>query len=129
MRYPGFRGACLAEFVGRTTAQYSDSVRANFTRYVKLDVAALRAMIWLNHYTAEGRNWFGQKIARTRFHGLDRHRDVALAGEKDNWNCDLGFSQPSLGFWATPRRPATRRFTFGHGVRGDPATRFFKTTP
>jgi hypothetical protein len=30
--------------------------------------------------------WFGEKLNRARLHGLDRHRNVCMCCEKDDWN-------------------------------------------
>src|SRR6185312_17119139 len=33
--------------------------------------------------------WFGEKLNRARLHGLDRHRNVRMCCEKDDWNTYL----------------------------------------
>jgi hypothetical protein len=30
--------------------------------------------------------WFGEKLNRARLHGPDRHRNVSMCSEKDDWN-------------------------------------------
>src|SRR5208283_4115051 len=30
--------------------------------------------------------WFREKLNRARLHRLDRHRNVCMCGEKDDWN-------------------------------------------
>jgi hypothetical protein len=35
--------------------------------------------------------WLGKELNRSTFHGLHRHRDVAMARNKNDWNIDLNF--------------------------------------
>src|SRR5271170_7980977 len=37
--------------------------------------------------------WFGEKLNRARLHGLNRHRNICMGGEKDDWNTYLAFFQ------------------------------------
>jgi hypothetical protein len=59
--------------------------------------------------------WLGQEVNRARFHGTDRHGNVALTGDKDYWNCDVSFSQLPLEIEAAYSwQPNVQGDTGGH---------------
>src|SRR3979490_340640 len=40
--------------------------------------------------------WFGQEIHRSTLHGLDGHRNIAMAGHENDWNVNVRLGQFSL---------------------------------
>ena len=40
--------------------------------------------------------WLGEKLQGSRLHGPYRHRDVAMRGDENNWNLNIGFGEVVL---------------------------------
>src|SRR5260370_3719283 len=71
--------------------------------------------------------WFGQKLHRARFHCLDRHRDVAVPGDEDDWNLYTRVGQLALEVDAAkPGKPHVENEATG-AVRTLPGQELLRT--